>query len=228
MKCSVPRQRLRCSSSDGRTRSIAMRRSRPVTPTKLVSTAPESTTTASRLTHADSSPPSAGAPRSSGPRWPRVASSASVSAATSCSGSSPIANRAISGLNTATAIHMLRRVFGNTPGRCSSMKFAELSKPLMPSIPAQNPKNSAMPTPCPGVGQADGGRARLAHSTDGSEASARTPAAARVHRVAMWNTKMSRATVADSVIPSRASSAKPDSSASVASITGRSGSRRAA
>ena len=53
----------------------------------------------------------------------------------------------MSGLKNVTASHMLRSVFGKTPGFCSSMKFAELSKPLIPSIPAAKPKKSALAKP---------------------------------------------------------------------------------
>ena len=61
----------------------------------------------------------------------------------SASGSRPSDSRLISGLKIDTTIHMLRSVFGKTPLFCSSMKFAELSNPEMPSIAAANPKNSA-------------------------------------------------------------------------------------
>ena len=47
------------------------------------------------------------------------------------------------GLKTATATHMLRSVLGKTPGFCSSMKLAELSKPLMPSMAAAKPNKRA-------------------------------------------------------------------------------------
>ena len=55
----------------------------------------------------------------------------------------------VSGLITATAISMLRRVFLKTPAFCSSTKLAELSKPLMPSSAALNPIARAISTPLP-------------------------------------------------------------------------------
>ena len=61
----------------------------------------------------------------------------------SAKGSNPSDRRLIRGLKMDTAIHMFRNVFGKTPGFCSSMKLAELSKPLMPNIAAAKPKNSA-------------------------------------------------------------------------------------
>ena len=54
-----------------------------------------------------------------------------------------MASKLMSGLKTATAIHILRSVLGNTVGSCSSMKFADVSKPLMPSSATEKPKNSA-------------------------------------------------------------------------------------
>ena len=53
------------------------------------------------------------------------------------------ARKAIRGLKTLTTSHILRSVLGNTPGACSSTKFAELSNPDMPSMAAENPKNKA-------------------------------------------------------------------------------------
>ncbi len=68
----------------------------------------------------------------------------------------------MSGLNTSTAIHMLRSVLGKTPVFCSSMKLAELSNPLIPSMAAAKPKNRAWSTP------SVLGSAQFAISIDGS------------------------------------------------------------
>jgi len=52
-----------------------------------------------------------------------------------------------------TAIHMFRRVLGNTPSSCSSTKLDELSKPEIRRRAALNPKKSAARSP-PGGGLA--------------------------------------------------------------------------
>ena len=54
-------------------------------------------------------------------------------------GRRPRARSARRGLNTETAPHMLRSVLEKTPSFCSSMKFAELSKPLIPNMAAAKP-----------------------------------------------------------------------------------------
>ena len=98
----------------------------------------------------------------------------------------PSESRLISGLKTATAIHMLRSVFGKTPGFCSSMKLAELSKPLMPSMAAAKPKKSACTKPA--------GRRRLPvlerTAEDRWAKRDHADAASSTTSVSMWETKI--------------------------------------
>ena len=91
-------------------------------------------------------------------------------------GSSDRTRIAISGLNTDTASHMLRRVFGNTPSACSSTKLEELSKPEIPSIEAAKPRKRAVQMP-PSTGAA-----QLALSTSRPLESKKTPAPQRQQR----------------------------------------------
>jgi len=132
------------------------------------------------------------------------------------SGRIPRDSRLISGLKTLTAAHMLRSVLGKTPGFCSSMKLAELSNPLIPSIAEANPRNSARASPprlmSPTVDQ-------LSTNTVGSSTSAATLISASTVSVSRWTTKIPSATIADSVIPSRLRNAKNPSSAMVATKT---------
>jgi hypothetical protein len=116
----------------------------------------------------------------------------------------------MSGLKTATATHMLRRVLGKTPSFCSSTKFAELSNPLMPSSAAEKPKKRAAAMP-PGAGAR-----QFATNSDGSPATATADATTSAASVVIWATKMASATLADSVMPTRFRSAKRPSRATVA------------
>ena len=120
----------------------------------------------------------------------------------------------MSGLNTATAIHMFRRVFGNTPSFCTSMKFAELSKPLIPKRPAAKPKNNALPIP-PGepCAQFDKNTSKLNPNFTNAKPTRRTS-------VVMCVTKIPIATTADSVMPTRLRNAKNPSRPKVACTTG--------
>lgn len=55
-----------------------------------------------------------------------------------------IKSKAKTGLKKLTMPHILRKVFLKTPCSCSSTKLAELSKPEIPNIAAENPKNNAV------------------------------------------------------------------------------------
>ncbi|MNL26935.1 hypothetical protein D3C87_1484980 [compost metagenome] len=120
----------------GRIRSKVIRFNNPETPTNEVKTAPHKTSTASiEISHASQDPPVVS---------PRCAKSDSLFSPTSVSGITLINSMAITGLKKLTIAHMLRSVFGKTPDSCSSTKLAELSKPEIPSIAAENPRKRAV------------------------------------------------------------------------------------
>ena len=50
---------------------------------------------------------------------------------------------AIRGFMIMTSAHILRSVFGKTPGRCSSTKLAEVSKPVTPNMAVLKPRKRA-------------------------------------------------------------------------------------
>mmetsp|Transcript_75306 Transcript_75306/g.213005 ORF Transcript_75306/g.213005 Transcript_75306/m.213005 type:complete len:211 (-) Transcript_75306:563-1195(-) len=104
-----------------------------------------------------------------------------------------------------TLYHMFRNVFGNTPGRCSSTKFAELSKPLTPSMALEKPRTtrceSREPPPvnlkfaCRFSTTISNGRMPRGRTM------ATNPTVMRTAMVARWNVNIQAATFADSEIP---------------------------
>ena len=102
----------------------------------------------------------------------------------------------VRGLMTPTATSMFRRVFLKTPTSCSSTKLAELSKPLMPSRAAENPRAMAINNPFP-VGRV----LRFSAKTEKSQGMLKKPIIINVARVPMWKKKIQSATMADSVMP---------------------------
>ena len=180
----------------------------PLTPTNDVSTAPLSTATASTAI----SWPSQGPPAT----VPRYESRVSACGPTVASGSTAMATKANNGLNTVTTTHILRSVFWNTPGACSSTKLAELSNPEMPSMAALNPKNNA-PARLP----SRNGARKLSAKWGKPWVSIYPPATpTSTVSEARCTTKMTTATFADSEMPRMVSSKNSPSSPSVAPMMG--------
>ena len=122
----------------------------------------------------------------------------------------------MAGLRTLTVIHMLRRVFVKIPSACSSTKFAELSKPEIPSIAAAKPKKIAETSP------RSVGNAKLAQSVSRPlKATNKIPVTMRRAIVLRWVIKMTTATCDTSRIPTMVSIIKTARSTMVPGITGR-------
>jgi len=104
-----------------------------------------------------------------------------------------------------TAYHILRSVFGNTPGFCSSTKLAELSKPLTPSMALENPRNRRLENEViPPVNW------KFAKTFSFTSANGKIPFGRQIEikeiimrapMVQRWNTNMLAATAPDSLMP---------------------------
>mmetsp|Transcript_593 Transcript_593/g.1042 ORF Transcript_593/g.1042 Transcript_593/m.1042 type:complete len:296 (-) Transcript_593:664-1551(-) len=207
----VRRQALRRRSSWGSTRSAAIWRIRPPTPTYAVSTAPLSTTKASTATHVSAIlARGARVPRASAARAPTAAAIAlstwSASRCISSIGRVQKLSALINGLKTATKTHMFLRHLTKTPGFCSCTYCAALSKPETPSMAALSPKNSAVPTPPVRTWPATmtSGYSRFCQFSRQTLPSISRKASAPAHSaasVATWATNRASATAADSLIP---------------------------
>ena len=185
-----------------------IRSTKPDTPTKEVSTAPLNTRTASTETKKDNHEPLT---------WfPIMDKSASLLDSISEIGKTAKAKKAINGLKMVTTTHILRRVLGNTPFFCSSTKLAELSKPLIPNIAAENPKKSAM-----GNAPCFTGSALLLAKTS-HPCSKRYMPAKEDNKTSedKWKIKMTIATLEDSPLPMITNPIKTANKPMVAKITG--------
>jgi hypothetical protein len=93
------------------------------------------------------------------------------------------------------------------------MKFALLSKPLIPSMAAAKPKKRAVPSP------RGSGSVQLLTRRDGSARTWTPELIARTVRVSRCRMKMTRATTADSVMPRMLRMANRPSTPTVAQAT---------
>ena len=115
-----------------------------------------------------------------------------------------ISNNAMAGLKKLTIAHILRSVFGNTPCCCSSTKLAELSKPDIPNMAAENPRNKAFIMVPEVMGRF---QFRLKTSNPFMKMN-QTEVATNNVRVVKCVIKITTATIADSPIPTIANPVK--------------------